>query len=88
MNLFACAIKVGTTTKSLVVPRRSTLGVVSFVDRGQIVALASCLVGTVTDVGVLIMNKGGGLQCWDGIWGVPIRCASASESLLMSVCWI
>ena len=82
MNLFACAIKVGTATKSLVVPQCSTLGVVSFVDLGQIVAFVSHLVGTATDVGVLIMNKGGGLQSA----GMASRVYQFAVLLLVSLC--
>ena len=62
MDLFACAVEVGAATESLVVPRRSALGVGSFVDWGQIDAFASLLVGTATDVGVFIVCKGGGLR--------------------------
>ena len=60
--MFACAVEVGAATESLVVPRCSALGAGSFVDRGQIDAFASLLVGTATDVGVFIVCKGGGLR--------------------------
>ena len=62
VDLFACAVEVGAATESLVVLRCSAFGAGSFVDRGQIDAFASLLVGTATDVGVFIVCKGGGLR--------------------------
>ena len=70
VDVFVGAVEVGSATNSRLVPRRSALGAGSFVDRGWIVAFASRLVGTATDSGGWIVNKGGGLHSAGTVSGV------------------
>ena len=87
MDLFADAFEVDSATKSLVVLRHSAWG------RGHLWTRSRSLLSRVSWLGLLLAlvflscARMEAAECWDSGKGVPIRCASACESLLMSACW-